>query len=107
MAHTCIEDFLGFHEDEVEERVQRLRAEIPTSPGTGYLEVAAKAMEVQPWPFIRFLLYNHPDLLNQGLGLYKCYDGNENVAVIMDQLRADYILWKCYELLQNERTERP
>ena len=95
-----IEDFLDLNEKEIDIRIKRLRESIPTSPGTEYLRAISKKFEVQPWPFISYLAYYDPDLLEKGLDEYKCYDGAENYQAVMEGLRENILYLSLLILLK-------
>lgn len=94
MSRKSIEDFLRLSEDDIRQREEDLRKRIPTLPGTGYLEARLQEFKVQPWPFVIYLAYNVPQLLEQGLSSYQDYDGAENYQLILEKLREHYVLGK-------------
>lgn len=101
---TSIESFLRLSEKEVEKRMDELLRKVPTFPGTEYLKTRAKKFKVQPWPFIIYLAYYDPSLLQKGLEEYKGYDGAENYHAIVEQLREYHIMWECITKLQKQES---
>ena len=87
-----IEEFLSLSEDEIARRMTELEKNIPTKPGTEYLKTRLKLFDVQPWPFISYLAYNHEGVLHEAIENYEIYDGGENSQTIIEMLRERYIL---------------
>ncbi len=91
---TSIEEFLGLTEEEIQLRIGELERKIPTNPGIGYLQQRLKEFEVQPWPFLSYMVYHFPEVATDMLNKYTNYDGAENGQLIMEKLRGQYILVK-------------
>ncbi len=89
-----IEDFLGLSKEDIRQREVELRAKIPTVPGTEYLEKRLQEFKVQPWPFVIYLAYNNPELLERGLSSYLGYDGATHYQIILEKIREYYIMSK-------------
>lgn len=86
-----IEDFLGLTPQVIHDRVVSVLQNIPTRPGTGYIDERLKEFHVQPWPFLTYMASYHPGSLRDGLERYACYDGTECSAMIMEKLREYHI----------------
>jgi hypothetical protein len=100
-----IEKFLDLNEEEIDTRKAELRRKLRTYPGTSYLKARQKQFEVVPWPFISYLAYYCPKLLEEGLSCYSDYDGSENEEAIMEQLREMYIFSLLEEDVQKKFEE--
>ncbi len=94
-----IEEFLGLSKEDIERRMNEVEKNIRTKPGIEYINTRLKEFEVQPWPFILYLAYWKPDILEEILGCYQDYDGPENAFTVREKLREMYILGKTLENL--------
>ena len=101
-----IEKFLGLTKEEINKRKEELRRKIPTYPGTEYLKSIAKRFQVQPWPFISYLAHYSPNRLKEELESYEVYDGAENRACIIEQLKEEYILWNLISDIEKEQSSK-
>jgi len=70
-----IKELLGLGDIEFERRVEEILRNIPTKPGTKYLEAKLKSFNVQPWPFIEYLVYYAPNEFGRMISAYEDYDG--------------------------------
>lgn len=98
-----IEELLELDEELIEIRKRDLRKTIRTIPGTEYLKNKAKIFDVQPWPFISYLAYYIPNMLDEALNYYQNYDGAENKEIILEGLREGYIICELIKEIDKEK----
>jgi hypothetical protein len=106
MASQSIEDFLGLTPEDIQNRIMNVLKDLPTRPGTAYIEQRLNEFKVQPWPFILYLAYWDPNSLQEHLDCYRDYDGAENKAVIMEKLREEYIFSRMWVAAEKHKRSK-
>ncbi|MDO8623442.1 MAG: hypothetical protein Q7R52_04290 [archaeon] len=106
MPKQSIEKFLGLSQEEIERRKGELVNNLPTLPGLAYLQLKLKKFEVEPWPFIIYLAHWSPDRLSDVFNRYRCYNGNESVQTMMEELKDYYIINNLIMIGNKEMNKR-